>query len=377
MPRFDRYILRLLLGAFGFFALTLVGVYWINRAVGLFDQLIGSGQTALVFLEFSALTLPSVIKILLPVAAFIGTVYAGNRLLSDSELVVMQATGFSPFRLARPVALFGLIVVAMMLVLSHVLVPMARSAAAAQRSEMSENITAHFLQDGQFTHPSPGVTLYIRDISDRGELQDLYLADDRQAQARTSYTANRALFLRGPSGPKLLMVGGMVQVLDRRTGNLSVTRFTDFTYDLGAVLTKPGRSGRGADEVPTAELLRAGPDLAAETGETIGALTYEAHARFAEPLMALTATLIGFAALMQGGNSRMGNWRQISLAVMLLIAIQGLTTFAASRGPRIEGGYLLAYLGPTLGIVLALGLLAWAGRSRAPSRPAAPREVAA
>ncbi|MEO6300594.1 MAG: LPS export ABC transporter permease LptF, partial [Paracoccaceae bacterium] len=47
MTRFDRYLLSQLLTMFGFFALVLVGVYWINRAVGLFDQLIGDGQSAL------------------------------------------------------------------------------------------------------------------------------------------------------------------------------------------------------------------------------------------------------------------------------------------------------------------------------------------
>ncbi|MCF8512597.1 MAG: LptF/LptG family permease, partial [Rhodobacteraceae bacterium] len=68
MPRFDRYLLVQLLAVFGFFALVLVSVYWVNRAVGLFDQLIGDAQTALVFLEFSLLTLPNVIRVVLPVA---------------------------------------------------------------------------------------------------------------------------------------------------------------------------------------------------------------------------------------------------------------------------------------------------------------------
>ena len=66
MPRFDRYLLVQLLAVFGFFALVLVSVYWVNRAVGLFEQLIGDGQTALVFLEFSLLTLPNVIRVVLP-----------------------------------------------------------------------------------------------------------------------------------------------------------------------------------------------------------------------------------------------------------------------------------------------------------------------
>ena len=47
VSRLDRYLLSQLLGLFGFFSLVLVAVYWINRAVGLFDQLIGDGQSAL------------------------------------------------------------------------------------------------------------------------------------------------------------------------------------------------------------------------------------------------------------------------------------------------------------------------------------------
>ena len=123
MPRFDRYILSQLMALFGFFSLVLVAVYWINRAVGLFDQLIGDGQSALVFLQFSLLTLPNVIRLVLPVSAFVAAVYCANRLISDSELVVMQATGFSSFRLARPVFGFGVIVAGMMLILMNWLVP--------------------------------------------------------------------------------------------------------------------------------------------------------------------------------------------------------------------------------------------------------------
>ena len=121
--RFDRYLLSQLLILFGFFALVLVLVYWVNRAVVLFDQLIANGQSALVFLEFSALTLPGVIRIVLPIAAFAGTLYVTNRLTAESELVVVQATGFSPWRLARPVLLFGIIVFVLASILAHVLVP--------------------------------------------------------------------------------------------------------------------------------------------------------------------------------------------------------------------------------------------------------------
>ena len=380
MSRFDRYILSTLLGIFGFFALMLVGVYWINRAVGLFDQLIGDGQTALVFLAFSALTLPYVIKLVLPVAAFIAAVYGGNRLIADSELVVMQATGFSPFRLARPVALFGLVVTGMMLVLTLALVPMARIAADQQRAAMSENITARFLDAGQFSHPAAGVTLYIREISTSGELLDMFLSDERSETQRTVYTAGRALFLRGEQGPKLLMFGGMAQVLNRADRSLSVTRFAQFTYDLGALLTGAASGRRTVDTLPTRDLLAPSDAVVKEAGKSREALMFAGHARLADPFLALAAALVGFAALLQGSYSRTGLWWQIALAVALLVAVQGVTTLAASRGASLPMGWLLAYAAPVLGLSLSVLLVGWAGRPRRRTRAGAgltPGEVAA
>ena len=78
MTRFDRYMLSQLFVLFGFFALVLVALFWINRAVVLFDRLIGNGQSALVFLEFSSLSLPKLVVTVLPIATFAGAVYVTN-----------------------------------------------------------------------------------------------------------------------------------------------------------------------------------------------------------------------------------------------------------------------------------------------------------
>ena len=116
MQRFDRYMLSQLMVVFGFFALVLVMVYWVNTSVGLFDELIADGHTAGIFLEFTMLALPGVIGIVLPMAAFGAAVYVTNRMSNDSELTVAIATGLSPWRLARPVLVFGIIIGLMMAV---------------------------------------------------------------------------------------------------------------------------------------------------------------------------------------------------------------------------------------------------------------------
>lgn len=364
-------MLSLLVALFGFFSLVLVLVYWINRAVGLFDQLIGDGQSALVFLEFSLLTLPNVIRLVLPISAFAATVYVVNRLTQDSELVVLQATGFSAFRLARPVLYFGLIVALMMVILMNVLVPASRATLAVRSAEIAENATARFLNDGQFMHPGEGVTLYIREIAANGELRDLFLADDRSPRERTTYTARRALLVRGDAGPKLVMLDGMAQILRREDQRLAVTRFDDFTYDLGGLITTGGPDARTLDELSTLELLNPTDALMAETGQSRATFLYEGHSRIGQPFLGLAASLIGFAALLLGAFSRFGLWRQILFAVLLLILLQLVNTAASGAGLQDDRLWPLAYLAPVTGCGLAAGLLWLAQKPRRRRRGAA------
>jgi lipopolysaccharide export system permease protein len=371
VSRFDRYLLSQLLQLFGFFSLVLVAVYWVNRAVGLFDQLIGDGQSALVFLEFSLLTLPNAIRLVLPVSAFAAAVYVVNRLMQESELVVMQATGFSAFRLARPVLYFGICVMAMQLVLSNVLVPASQRVLSARSAEISQNVTARFLNAGQFMHPTKGITLYIREISPTGELMDLFLSDERSPGERVIHTARTAFLVRGEVAPKLVMVEGSTQSLAREDGRMSVTRFSDFTLDLAGLVEIGGTGGVSLNALPTPVLLRPEPVVMAAVGVTEAQMLEEGHSRLAGPLLAVAAPLLGFAALMLGSFSRFGLWRQMGVAVVLLIGVQLVWTWAGSAALKSAAAWPVVYLAPLLGVVVAGGLLAWVQRPRRLRRAAA------
>ncbi len=347
------------MGLFGFFALVLVSIYWLNRAVLLFDQLISDGQSAMVVFEFTALSLPYVIRVVLPIAAFAATIYAINKLSSESELVVMQAIGASPWRLGRPVLMFGAIVGVMMIALVHILEPGARARLSARQAQISENITAQFLNDGAFMHPSAGVALYIREISARGELLDFFLSDARGDTA-TIYTAERALVVKTETGPKLLMFKGQAQNLDSK-GRLSVTRFSDFTYDIGDLVPSVVAREPGLREMSTRQLLAGGPETLREGA---GARTAEIHTRMATPLLALSAVFIGFSALMTASFSRFGIWRQIAVAIGLLILVQFIGNWAEAQVIKQPAFWPLAYLPSTLGIGIAALMMGWSVRTR-------------
>jgi lipopolysaccharide export system permease protein len=377
LPRFDRYLLSQLLALFGFFSLVLVAVYWVNRAVGLFDQLIGDGQSALVFVEFSLLTLPNVIRLVLPVSAFAACLYAVNRLMQESELVVMQATGFSPWRLARPIVYFGLCVWAMQLALTNILVPMSQSRLSQRTAEVNENVTARFLTPGRFMHPASGVTLYIREITPLGELNDLFLSDERNPAETVEYTARQALIVRAEAGPRLVMLNGLVQrQAQDGTARLSVTRFADFTLDLAGIVGGDGTRRAVPRELSTPVLLRADPATQDLTGQSRAVLLEEGHSRLSAPLLGLAAPLVGFAAMMLGGWSRFGLWRQIAVAVVLIILLQMLNTAGSAAALRSDTRWPLVYAAPVAGLALAAAMLWAAGRPRRRRRLRGPEAVA-
>ena len=362
MGRFDRYMLSQLMVLFGFFSLVLVLIYWINRAVSLFDQLIADGQSAAVFLEFTALSLPSVMRLALPLAAFAAAVYVTNRMSTESELTVVQATGYSPFRLARPVVYFGLIVALLMSVLMHFLVPLSSARLAEREAEISQNITARLLTEGRFLEPVRGVTFYIREITPAGELRDVFLSDNRDQDEQVTYTAARAFLVRQGDATQLVMIDGMIQTLLTQDQRLFRTSFADFAYNISNLIGAPRSRGRREAFVPTWELLNPTQALQDETNRSAAELLAGAHDRFSQSILGAVAALLGFSALMVGGYSRFGVWKQIIGAIILIIIVKAVETTGLRTARSDPQLWFVAYLQCLVGFAMVWFLLFWAGR---------------
>ncbi|KIC11416.1 permease [Leisingera sp. ANG-M1] len=375
MSRYDRYVLSQYLLFFGFFALILVAVFWVNRAVVLFDRLIGNGQSALVFLEFTALALPNLIRMVLPIAAFGAAVWVTNRLNSESELTVLRATGTSPWQMARPALAFGVITALMMSALTHYLLPASISQLEVRESEVSRNITAKLLSEGDFLHPAEGVTFYIRQIDLDGTLNDVFLSDRRDPEITVTYTGARAFLVREGDSAHLIMVEGMAQRLDNKTQRLSTTFFSDFSYDISALAREANNRARNIRAIPSLELMTRTEAVTNSDGYSAGAQAEELHLRFARALVCVAVALIGFSSLMLGTFSRFGVWRQAFLAFVVLIFVEGLRGVVSEPVLKDPGLWPLIYLPTLLGLSVALIFLTLAAR---PKRSRAlPPEVSA
>ena len=353
MSRFDRYLFTQYFLMFGFFSLILLFIYWINKAIALFDNLISDGQTFLVFLEFSILTIPPIIPIVAPLAAFAAAIFVTNRLKNDSELTIMQATGFSPLRLSRSIFLFGLVVTIILLIISHYLIPKSNNILLKRQNEVASSLNAKLLKVGSFIHPQNGVTFYIGGISTSGVIEDVFVLDERNKDREIIVTSKSGYLITNNNNPILVLKDGIVQNYDLKSTNLSTIHFQDLSYDLTSWSVKERMSKSKLLLTYSSFDLFKDPELVSIlTDSSPISVLEELHSRILTPLLALIAALIGFSALMIGDYSRFGASKQISVGIVILILIKLSESYGNELMLKSQGNWLALYLPVLFGILI-------------------------
>lgn len=364
MARLDRYLLTQLLVLFGVFALVLVLMFWINQAVILFDRLIANGHSALIFLELSTLQLPTIVRNVMPLAAMIAVIWGINRLNTDSEIVVAQATGISPARLAWPVLVFGSFLAILSASLVHWLVPASLHELTIRQAEIGRDMTNRILREGEFIHPNGTTSVFIGEITQDGVLHDMMLFDGRASGHEFIYTTKEAILQREGDSAQLVMLEGQIQEYDLESGELSLTTFDDLVYDVTAMLSAVSAPRQRPRNITTSDILAA-PNFYAEQLNTSRARMFaEVHARNATSLLTIVGVLAAFGALISGGFSRHGIWRQIGIAVILIAGLIAADAFATARIENAPEAWPAIYLGPIVGLTIALLLIYRANRPR-------------
>src|SRR6202521_6035624 len=225
MTSLDRYILRQCLSVMIFVTAALSAAVWLAQSLRLVDLIVNRGLSAEVFLYLALLILPRFFDIVLPIGAFIAVLFIFNRLISESELVVMRAAGLSPLTLARPVLVLAGIAFLVLLSLSAYFLPASNREFKDLQFEIRNRFVSSLLQEGTFTNISDKLAIYVGSRNERGEITGILINDERDPQQPVTIFAERGAFANAQDGSRIIMVNGNRQRFDRATGKLSVLTF--------------------------------------------------------------------------------------------------------------------------------------------------------
>ncbi len=358
MTRLDRYILRQLVAAFGFFVLIFTGVVWLTQAVRLIDTVVASGQTARVFLEFSVLVLPQVFVIVLPLAGIGAALYALNRLYSETELVVMMAAGLGPTALLRPVAMFGAAVAALLALNMMLVLPYASRTLGDRSQAVRSDLANALIVERQFLHPISGLTLFISDTSQAGEMAGIFLNDQRDPGRPVTYSAERALLVRDETEARLVMLDG-IALSPGPAGTLNTVTFNQFVFDLSELLEDEGSRTMRPAEYFVLDLLRPTEEMLAVRRYELGDYISEGHYKIALPLLAMIYPMVALVTLLAGGYRRAGFGRRVVVAIAVSVALQIVLLAMRQRVDARADLWPLMYAAHLLGLAYVLGLVQW------------------
>lgn len=338
MNGITRYILRQTLAIMIFVALSFTAAVWLVQSLRLIDLIVNRGLSFGLFAYLAILILPRFIDVVLPIAVFIAILFTYNRLLSESELIVMRAAGVSQAGLARPALLTGAISFAVLMSFSIYFLPAANRGFKDLQFEIRNRFASVLLQDGIFNTLSESLTVYMRGRDTNGELVGLLIHDTREPAKPVTIVAERGAFVDTEGGPRVLMVNGSRQQLDRATGKLSVLSFDKYTLDLAGGRDAPGLRDRQPDELFLHELLfrRTRP------GDTSRLI--EAHLRLINPLTALAFSMIPVACLLTGEFNRRGQTQRVLLAIAIAFSFETLDIAFKNLAGRTTAAVPFLYL---------------------------------
>lgn len=364
MTLIERYILRIAFSAFLACLLGLTAVIWITQALRELDLITSKGQTIVVFLTVTSLSLPTLVTVISPVALFIAVIYTLNKLNGDSELIVMSAAGMPPARLLRPfMALAGLVCFIVTFLTIYVM-PASFQELRDLITKIRADFVANVVKEGQFTSLDSGITFHFRERSSSGALLGIFMQDRREEGKTVIYVAERGQAMDYNAQSYLVLEKGSVHRQQPNSRDSSIVAFNRYAVDLAAFNPPGGDQIYKPRERSTSQLLFPDRDEGYFKLQE-GRFRAELHDRLSSWLYPLALMFIAFAALGEARTTRQGRGTAVAAAIVMVVALRIAGFAASSAAVRAPSAVIAIYGAPLLAVGFSAAIAFQGARMKA------------
>ena len=319
MGSISRYIFRTTFGAFLVVLVSLTAVIWVTQALRDIDIMTSQGQTILVFVGITGLIIPLLILVIAPIALLIAVAHTLNKLSTDSEIIVMNAAGMSPWLLFRAFMNVAIVVSLIVASISAYFAPKGLRMLRDWLTEVRANVVSTIVQPGRFTSIENRGTIHIRERRSNGQLLGIFLDDQRNPKERLTVLSELGELLDNDKGTFLVLQKGVVQRHEVGQRDPAMVVFERYAFDLSQFAGGPQSVKYSIRERYLWQLMFPDPKDQFYV-EQPGQFRAELHDRVIAPFYPLAFVVIAFAYLGAPRTTRQSR----SLSMLGAIAGVGL-----------------------------------------------------
>jgi lipopolysaccharide export system permease protein len=344
MGSIGRYIFRTTFAAFLVILVSLTAVIWVTQALHDIDLMTSQGQSILVFVGITGMIIPLLVLVIAPIALLIAIAHVLNKMSTDSEIIVMNAAGISPWVLFRAFLSVAFAVSILVAVVSAYFAPKGLRMLRDWLTEVRANVVSNLVQPGRFVTIENGVTMRIRERRSNGQLVGIFLDDQRDPLQRVTVIADVGELVDNANGTFLVLQHGTVQRFEAKSRDPTMVVFDRYALDLSTLVPGQKAVKYSIRERYLWQLLFPDPKdpLYIEQPKQFRA---EMHDRLIAPLYPLAFAVIAFAYLGAPRTNRQ------SRTISMLGAVGGVALLRLA-------GFVSAVFGATIPWMLSLQYVA-------------------
>jgi len=328
MGSIDRYIFRTTLASFAVVLVSLTGVIWITQALRGIDLMTSQGQTILTFLGITSLVIPALVLVIAPIALMISITHTLNKLATDSEVIVMNAAGLSPFRLFLPFFYATCVVTLMITFIAAYLAPDGMRRIKQWDAEITADVLTNILQPGRFAQLDRDLTIRIRERQPGGVLAGIFVDDRRDPKERVTIIADHGTILRNENGSYLVLEDGNLERFEATKRDPTLVAFGRYAFDMSKFSNHGRDVTLGIRERYLWELMYPSPDDPVFK-QMSGQFRAELHDRFLSSIYPFAFSILTFAFLGTPRTTRQSRGFAIGCVVFAVFGVR-MAGFACS-----------------------------------------------
>ncbi len=358
MTKFNIYIIREILISFFLLASLLTGILWLGQGLRHVELLTSDNISFISYLSYIIMLIPKITTLTIPVSLFLTVLVFLNRIRTDSELLILWASGESNTSiLLKPILLISFLIFFIYLLMTVLITPYSLNEIRQKIIEIrSSGINSSILQERKFISPTETLTIFIQE-RDGNHIDNLLIHDLKNKSKPQTYIAQKGEFISNGNNKLIRLFNGNIQIFDKSDQRISEIEFETYDLDLSPY-SKIESDHRYSDELFTDEIyynLKGKPlrELNNYEREQFA----EIHNRIISPLYLICLSILPILVINYLKSPNSNSVFPISIISLIALSIKILEISMANL--LIENNYLvyLNYFIPILILFLFITLI--------------------